>query len=801
MANIQSNLNKIKNAVLGVDVRDSIHDGIKAINEEVENTTDRQVQLEGTFDELVINAGNSNAEVAAARVDSTGKSHGTLGKRLNNFDSQIKEKASKLELEVERKRIDLLTKIESGQIEGNTELLDIRISSDGTEYNTAGDAVRGQFTKTNAEVSNIIKGVETNELEHYVLFENGGIDENGDDNSDFSNIRIRTKLLKFNKDITLKCSTGYKFMIYIYNDNNNFLAKSLWETNTTVVKNRNIRIVLGKQDDSNINPSESCNIIISSLLENKEIIDARISLDGEEHKTIGQHIRDITKSLKEGINYDVPNLSFEQGSLIGNSLTDSENRLRSVDYLDISKYRKYTINVKDGYKAFIRGFDESYIPTTSHENGYLNWRKGNINLGVLHNDVKFIKILFAKDDDSTISIDDATNNISINPVVNAYDLVYLNDKGQVKKVKDIENNSTLLKYKNNKFSTSLNENLEIVANRESLDNFLKDRVLIWEDDFDGNELDKNKWESLFGYYNANRYYMYKDVSKNAYCEDSCLVLKNIKDFPNEKCSWSGAFVRTKNKFEFRYGRVEAKIKFPSSNIYHSTFWTLGANYDRVCDENTTGDETLGVLPSTCGEFDIAECDNRFVSNNIHYSSDEINTHVQAGGNSYDVDPSQWHIYAMEWTENNVQFYVDNILKRTWDINNATVNNYNPFKLPHFLMFNSNPGLSETNTNDDEIITLCDWVRVYAPNDVKEYIYETGIEFDVNNVTLNVGDVKLLTTTFTPDNASDKTLVWESYNEKVAKCHGGKITAIGTGTTFIRATSKHGYRKMCKVVVN
>lgn len=94
MANIQSNLNKIKNAVLGVDVRDSIHDGIKAINEEVENTTDRQVQLEGTFDELVINAGNSNAEVAAARVDSTGKSHGTLGKRLNNFDSQIKEKVN-----------------------------------------------------------------------------------------------------------------------------------------------------------------------------------------------------------------------------------------------------------------------------------------------------------------------------------------------------------------------------------------------------------------------------------------------------------------------------------------------------------------------------------------------------------------------------------------------------------------------------------------------------------------------------------------------------------------------------------
>ena len=79
MANIQSNLNKIKNAVLGIDVRDSIHDGIKAINEEVENTTDRQVQLEGTFDELVINAGNSNAELLDIRIDKNGTVHESAG--------------------------------------------------------------------------------------------------------------------------------------------------------------------------------------------------------------------------------------------------------------------------------------------------------------------------------------------------------------------------------------------------------------------------------------------------------------------------------------------------------------------------------------------------------------------------------------------------------------------------------------------------------------------------------------------------------------------------------------------------
>ena len=89
MANIQSNLNKIKNAVLGVDVRDSIHDGIKAINEEVENTTNRQVQLEGTFDELVINVGNSNTELLDIRIDIKGKEHETAGSAIREQFKKI----------------------------------------------------------------------------------------------------------------------------------------------------------------------------------------------------------------------------------------------------------------------------------------------------------------------------------------------------------------------------------------------------------------------------------------------------------------------------------------------------------------------------------------------------------------------------------------------------------------------------------------------------------------------------------------------------------------------------------------
>ena len=89
MAKIKNELNNIKSALYGKDVRNSIHDGIDAINKEVESTTGRQVDLENTFDQLVINAGNSNAEIVDARVKSDGTSYSKLGDRLNEVDSQL----------------------------------------------------------------------------------------------------------------------------------------------------------------------------------------------------------------------------------------------------------------------------------------------------------------------------------------------------------------------------------------------------------------------------------------------------------------------------------------------------------------------------------------------------------------------------------------------------------------------------------------------------------------------------------------------------------------------------------------
>lgn len=77
MANIKQYLENILNSIFGKDVRQSIYDGIKAINEDVvgsvtssKNTETRQNLLEQKYNEQIKNIASSepqNAEIVDAR--------------------------------------------------------------------------------------------------------------------------------------------------------------------------------------------------------------------------------------------------------------------------------------------------------------------------------------------------------------------------------------------------------------------------------------------------------------------------------------------------------------------------------------------------------------------------------------------------------------------------------------------------------------------------------------------------------------------------------------------------------------
>lgn len=103
MLSIQECLENIKNAVLGRDVRQSIHDGIKGINDEskadmkkkqdtIDTYTSKMDLLNDKYEEQIKNltlASPSDAEIVDARRDEGGTVHATLKERIDTDISDL----------------------------------------------------------------------------------------------------------------------------------------------------------------------------------------------------------------------------------------------------------------------------------------------------------------------------------------------------------------------------------------------------------------------------------------------------------------------------------------------------------------------------------------------------------------------------------------------------------------------------------------------------------------------------------------------------------------------------------------
>ena len=154
---------------------------------------------------------------------------------VDTVEGELEYKASKYDLEVERKRIDLLVKTENNQTEGNAELLDIRIGIDGIEYETAGDAIRTQFNNINDAVIDLNNGVYI--TENYFNYNNIILDKipnsyTGQTVNDFSAMDrwVTSELLEVKED-DIYCLMYDKtivslsnYIVNFYDVNGNFVS-------------------------------------------------------------------------------------------------------------------------------------------------------------------------------------------------------------------------------------------------------------------------------------------------------------------------------------------------------------------------------------------------------------------------------------------------------------------------------------------------------------------------------------------------------------------------------------------------
>ncbi|MBC7901104.1 MAG: glycoside hydrolase family 16 protein [Saprospiraceae bacterium] len=179
-------------------------------------------------------------------------------------------------------------------------------------------------------------------------------------------------------------------------------------------------------------------------------------------------------------------------------------------------------------------------------------------------------------------------------------------------------------------------------------------------------IDSSKWTAEIGgegWGNKELQY-YTNEIENAYHDgNGSLVIKVIKKEPPlllkcwyGECKFTSARLITKNKFDKKYGRFEARIKIPQGQGIWPAFWMLGSNIDKVNWPNS-------------GEIDIMENIGREPS--IVHSTIHGPGYLGANGisASYSLPNQQkfaddFHVYAAEWTENKISFYVDGNLYKT-----------------------------------------------------------------------------------------------------------------------------------------
>lgn len=83
---------------------------------------------------------------------------------------------------------------------------------------------------------------------------------------------------------------------------------------------------------------------------------------------------------------------------------------------------------------------------------------------------------------------------------------------------------------------------------------------------------------------------------------------------------------------------------------------------------------------------------------------------------------------------------------------------------------------------------------------KPVIEVNRIVLDENNISLNEGEIVKITESVYPIDATDKSVKWESSDERIAIVEDGKVTAIKEGVATITVTSNNGIKSICSINV-
>ena len=190
--------------------------------------------------------------------------------------------------------------------------------------------------------------------------------------------------------------------------------------------------------------------------------------------------------------------------------------------------------------------------------------------------------------------------------------------------------------------------------------------------------------------------------------------------------YTSARIHTRDRGHWTYGFFEARMKTPTGRGMWPAFWML----PQPESPQNTGNKYGGWAAS--GEIDIMEAKGRLenrVDTTLHFGNWGMSTY-KTSTTRMKTSTEEWHIYALEWTELYMAWYVDGlevfrVTSREWwsqavggnAAESNAVNQAAPFDVDFYILINLAVGGNYDGGNaPDESFTSAamyvDYVRVY-----------------------------------------------------------------------------------------
>jgi len=238
--------------------------------------------------------------------------------------------------------------------------------------------------------------------------------------------------------------------------------------------------------------------------------------------------------------------------------------------------------------------------------------------------------------------------------------------------------------------------------------------LVWSDEFDGTALDLSKWSydigngcpDLCGWGNQELQY-YSDDSANVSVSNGVLRI-TAKEDTLGGFQYSSGKIITRQKAAFRYGRIEASCKMPTTKGMWPAFWLLPT------------ENVYGEWPRS-GEIDILEI--------LGNRPDRLLGTVHTGlpwtfvTGVYELPAPEtfaddFHVFGIEWNEDTIRWFVDGI--QYHEVTSDSLSPWLPFQEDFYLILNvavggTLPGNPDSTTVLPQSMEV-DWVRVYNSPD-------------------------------------------------------------------------------------